>query len=121
MEWRDFLRTMERKGIIEQTSRVRGMCREIYDLARVTGRAIHNPLESLHKFLQTKPAENYAHVSPEELPLLLHAIRAYASAMDIRIGLHLLSILACRSSEIQEARWSKFDLKKYYVRSRRSE
>jgi len=57
---------MERKGIIEQTSRVRGMCREIYDLARVTGRATHNPLEGLHKFLQTKPVENYAHVSQEE-------------------------------------------------------
>lgn len=112
MEWMDFLRSMERKGIIEQTSRVRGMCREIYDLARVTGRATHNPLEGLHKFLQTKPAENYAHVSQEELPPLLRAIRAYPSAMDIRIGLHLLSMLACRPSEIREARWSEFDLKK---------
>ena len=71
MEWMDFLRRMEQTGIIEQTSRVRGMCREIYDLARVTGRAQYNPLEGLHKFLQTKPAENYAHVSLEELPALL--------------------------------------------------
>lgn len=31
MEWMEFLRSMEQKGIIEQTSRVRGMCREIYD------------------------------------------------------------------------------------------
>lgn len=112
MEWMEFLRSMEQKGIIEQTSRVRGMCREIYDLARVTGRATHNPLEGLHKFLQTKPAENYAHVSAEELPPLLRAIRAYPSATDIRIGLHLLSMLACRPSELREARWSEFDLDK---------
>ncbi|MDR6915389.1 integrase [Pseudomonas sp. 3296] len=112
MEWMEFLRAMEQKGIIEQTSRVRGMCREIYDLARVTGRATHNPLEGLHKFLQTKSAENYAHVSPEELPPLLRAIRAYPSATDIRIGLHLLSMLACRPSELREARWSEFDLDK---------
>ncbi|TMU78769.1 DUF4102 domain-containing protein [Pseudomonas fluorescens] len=112
MEWMDFLRTMERKGIIEQTSRVRGMCREIYDLARVTGRATHNPLEGLHKFLQTKPVENYAHVSQEELPPLLRAIRSYPSATDIRIGLHLLSMLACRPSELREARWTEFDLEK---------
>ncbi|QYY82805.1 tyrosine-type recombinase/integrase [Pseudomonas germanica] len=112
MEWMEFLRAMEQKGIIEQTSRVRGMCREIYDLARVTGRATHNPLEGLHKFLQTKAAENYAHVSPEELPPLLRAIRAYPSATDIRIGLHLLSMLACRPSELREARWSEFDLDK---------
>ncbi|KMN16511.1 tyrosine-type recombinase/integrase [Pseudomonas weihenstephanensis] len=112
MEWMEFLRSMELKGIIEQTSRVRGMCREIYDLARVTGRATHNPLEGLHKFLQTKPVENYAHVSQEELPPLLRAIRAYPSAPDIRIGLHLLSMLACRPSELREARWSELDLEK---------
>ena len=111
MEWMEFLRSMEQKGIIEQTSRVRGMCREIYDLARVTGRATHNPLEGLHKFLLTKPAENYAHVSLDELPALLRAIRTYGTA-DVRIGLHLLSILACRPSELREARWSEFDLNK---------
>jgi len=109
MEWMDFLRRMEQTGIIEQTSRVRGMCREVYDLARVTGRAQYNPLEGLHKFLQTKPAENYAHVSPEELPALLRAIRAYGTA-DVRIGLQLLAMLACRPSEIRESRWDEFDL-----------
>ena len=112
MEWMGLLRNMEQTGIIEQTSRVRGMCREIYDLARVTGRATHNPLEGLHKFLLTKPVENYAHVSPDELPPLLRAIRAYPSAVDIRIGLHLLSMLACRPSELREARWAEFDLDK---------
>lgn len=110
MEWMDFLRRMEQTGIIEQTSRVRGMCREVYDLARVTGRAQYNPLEGLHKFLQTKPPENYAHVSLEELPALLRAIRAYGTA-DVRIGLQLLAMLSCRPSEIREARWDEFDLK----------
>lgn len=110
MEWMELLRKMEQTGIIEQTSRVRARCQEIYDLARVTGRVTHNPLEGLHKFLLTKPAENYAYVSLAELPALLRAIRAYPSAIDVRIGLHLLSMLACRPSEIREARWSEFDL-----------
>lgn len=109
MEWMEFLRGMEQTGIIEQARRVRRYCAEVYDLARVTGRAQYNPLEGLHKFLQTKPAENFAHVSPDELPALLRAIRAYGTA-DIRIGLHLLSMLACRPSELREARWSEFDL-----------
>lgn len=110
MEWMEFLRGMEQTGIVEQTSRVRGMCREIYDLARVTGRATHNPLEGLHKFLLTKPVENFAHVSLEELPALLRAIRSYPHAPDVRIGLHLLTMLACRPSELREARWDEFDL-----------
>ncbi|MDE3735541.1 tyrosine-type recombinase/integrase [Pseudomonas resinovorans] len=110
MEWMEFLRSMEQTGIVEQTSRVRGMCREIYDLARVTGRATHNPLEGLHKFLLTKPVENFAHVSLEELPALLRAIRAYPHAADVRIGLQLLTMLACRPSELREARWEELDL-----------
>lgn len=112
MEWMEFLKRMEEKGIVEQTTRVRAMCREIYDLARVTGRATYNPLEGLHTFLQSHKKENFAHVPPEELPALLRAIRSYPSATDVRIGLHLLSMLACRPSELREARWAEFDLDK---------
>ena len=49
--WMDFLQTLERKGILEQMKRVRRSCKEIYDLTRVTGRAIHNPLDGLSRFL----------------------------------------------------------------------
>ncbi|MEC9483357.1 MAG: tyrosine-type recombinase/integrase [Halomonas sp.] len=110
LEWMEFLRDMEKKGIIEQTSRVRGICKEVYDLARVTGRAVHNPLEGLHKFLTTRKAANYSHVSQEELPALLRAIRSYPSAVDVRIGLFLLSRLAVRPTELRAASWSEFDL-----------
>lgn len=110
IEWMEFLRGMERKGIIDQMGNVRRFCKEIYDLARVTGRATHNPLEGLHRFLQTKPAENYAHVSQEELPELLRAMSAYPHAHDIRLGLKLLMLTGVRPSELREAPWSEFDL-----------
>jgi len=109
-QWMDFLQTLERKGILEQMSRVRRSCKEIYDLARVTGRAIHNPLEGLSRFLQSKPAENYAHVTAKELPELLRAIRTYPHALDLRLGLHLLTLTGVRPSELREAPWSEFDL-----------
>jgi len=109
-EWMQLLRTMEQKGIIEQTSRIRSICGEIYDLARVTGRATHNPLDGLNRFLQKSPAQNYSHVPPEELPALLRAIRSYPTR-DISIGMQLLCMIACRPSEIRCARWSEFDFK----------
>ena len=112
LEWMDFLRGMEQKGILEQMSRVRGFCKEIYDLARVTGRAVHNPLEGLHKFLQTRAAENYAHVANEELPALLRAITSYPHAKDVRLGLRLLALVAARPSELREAKWTEFDFDK---------
>jgi integrase len=36
-------------------------------------------------------------------------MRAYGT-IDVRIGLQLLSMLACRPSELREARWDEFDL-----------
>ncbi len=109
IEWMEFLQGMERLGIIEQTGRVRRSCKEIYDLARVTGRAVHNPLEGLSRFLQSKSAENYAHVTAKELPALLRAIRAYPHAHDLRLGLRLLMLTGVRPSELREATWEEFD------------
>lgn len=112
MEWMDLLRGLERQGIFEQMSRVRAYCKDIYDLARVTGRAVNNPLEGVHKFLSSGKAENYAHVSIEELPALLRAIRSYPHATDVQLGLRLLTLLAVRPSELREACWSEFDFSK---------
>jgi integrase len=112
MEWMELMRGMEQQGILEQMSRVRAYCKDVYDLARVTGRAVHNPLEGLHKFLQSGKAENYAHVSADELPALLRAIHSYPHAKDVQIGLRLLTLLAVRPSELREAQWSEFDFDK---------
>jgi integrase len=112
MEWMELLRGLERQGILEQMSRVRAYCKDVYDLARVTGRAVNNPLEGVHKFLASGKAENYAHVNIDELPALLRAIRSYPHALDVQLGLRLLTLMAVRPSELREARWEEFDLDK---------
>ncbi|MFI8480162.1 tyrosine-type recombinase/integrase [Pseudomonas sp. NPDC078700] len=111
IEWMELLQGMERQGIIEQMGRVRASCKEIYDLARATGRTVHNPVEGLARFLQSKPAENYAHVTAHELPTLLRAIAAYPHALDVRLGLRILMLTGVRPSELREARWNEFNLK----------
>lgn len=110
IEWMEFFRSMEQKGIIDQTGNVRRYCRDIYDLARVTGRATHNPIDGLHKFLATKPSDNYPHVTEKELPALIRAIRAYPHARDVCIGLQLLMLTCVRPSELREAAWSEINL-----------
>lgn len=109
MEWLTLLRGLEQAGIAEQTKRVRALCRDIYDLARVTGRIQHNPLEGLHKYLTPPKNKNYSHVSQDELPALLRAIGHYPHAPDVGIGLQLLSLLFCRPSELRTARWDEFN------------
>lgn len=109
MQWMEFFRVLEGKGIVEQARKIRSMCRDIYDLAKVTGRIKHNPIDGLHKFLSASQGENYSFVSIEELPGLLRAIKKY-STIDISIALQLIAMLACRSTELREAKWDEFNL-----------
>lgn len=114
-EWYKLFQMIQTKAgrngqpIIEQSKRIRQNCHEMYDLAKVTGRINYNPLEGIHKFLETSKAENMAHVEVNELPALLRAIRNY-SARDVSIGMQLLNMLFPRPTELREAVWSEFDL-----------
>lgn len=99
----------QEQGIYEQVNRIRAMCRDIYDFAKVTGRMDYNPVEGIQKYLQQGKKENMAHVSEQELPTLLRAINNYPS-FDVRMGLRLLTMLFCRPTELREAKWDEFDL-----------
>lgn len=110
IEWMNLFQSIQRqKGIIEQSNRMRALCQEAYDLAKVTGRIEYNPLEGLHRFLEIHRGENMRHVSPAELPALLRAIRNYPTR-EVAIGLELLSLVFCRPSELREATWDEIDL-----------
>jgi len=110
IEWMNHLKGIQHEHkIYEQVNRIRAMCRDIYDYAKVTGRIDYNPLEGLHKFLEQGDKKNMAHVDEKELPQLLKAIDNYPTP-DMRIGLKLLAMLFCRPSELREATWAEFDL-----------
>lgn len=110
IEWMEHLKGIQQQQqIFEQVNRMRSMCRDIYDYAKVTGRIDYNPLEGLHKYLEQGKKENMAHVSEQELPILLRAINNYPT-FDVRIGLKLLAMLFCRPSELRQAQWGEFDL-----------
>ncbi|MDQ8935059.1 tyrosine-type recombinase/integrase [Acinetobacter rudis] len=110
IEWMNLLKGIQQeKGIYEQVNRIRAMCRDIYDFAKVTGRIDYNPLEGIQKYLEQGKKTNMAHVDEKELPALLRAINNYPT-MDVRMGLQLLAMLFCRPSELRGAKWDEFDL-----------
>lgn len=117
-EWHDLFRDIQKKlnhrtgkPIVEMGQRVAALVREIYDYAEVMGKATYNPITNLHKYLLKHESVGMKHVSESELPALLRAIDTYRGS-DTRIGLKLLSILFCRSTELREATWEEFDLNK---------
>lgn len=117
-EWLELFQTIQQKlhprtgkPIIEMGSRVRGLCKDIYDLAEVTGRIDHNPISGIDRFLEKHKKQNMLHVSEEELPSLLKAMRVYPSK-PISIGLQLSIMLGCRPTEMRQAEWGEFDFVK---------
>lgn len=112
MEWMKLFQGMQEKGVYEQSKKVRRNCAEIYIFAKITGRALYNPLEGLHRFLDSKPSENYSHVTVEQLPDLIGAIRSYTGDELVQLGVRLLLLTFVRPSELREAVWSEFDFKK---------
>ena len=111
VEWFNHLRAIQvEQGINEQVKRILTMCRDIYNLAKVTGRIEYNPLEGIHKYLENGVSKSMPHVGTEDVPDLLRTIRRYP-AEETRIGLLLLSYLFCRPSELREATWDEFNFK----------
>lgn len=117
-EWLDLIQEVQQKPhpktgkpIIEMGNRVRGLCKDIYDLAEVTARIENNPLSGVEKFITKHDKQNMDHVNRDELPKLLVDLRLYPSRVT-SIGLQLLSMLACRPTELREAVWSEFKLEK---------
>lgn len=109
-EWFALFKGIEAQGRLETLAKTRAYCQDIYALAQVTDRTQYNPIDNLHKFLESSENESFAHVSPAEIPELIRALRAYPSR-PIAIGLQLLMLLAVRPTELRSAVWSEFDLK----------
>ena len=109
-EWFALFKVIEAQGRLETLAKTRAYCQDIYALAQVTDRTQYNPIDNLHKFLESSENESFAHVSPAEIPELIRALRAYPSR-PIAIGLQLLMLLAVRPTELRSAVWTEFDLK----------
>src|SRR5690606_33690631 len=66
VEWFNHLRAIQvEQGINEQVKRILTMCRDIYNLAKVTGRIEYNPLEGIHKYLENGVSKSMPHVGTE--------------------------------------------------------
>lgn len=111
LEWMQLFKKIQKEqGIIEQVNRMCSLCRDMYDLAKVTGRIEYNPLEGVGKFLDKAKSENMPHVPTKEFPMLLRSIRNYPTR-SVSLALQLLAMLFPRPSELSDAAKTEFQLK----------
>lgn len=111
LEWMQLFKKIQKEqGIIEQVNRMCTLCRDMYDLAKVTERIEYNPLEGIAKYLDKAKSENMPHVPTKEFPVLLRSIRNYPTR-SVSLALQLLAMLFPRPSELSESAKTEFQLK----------
>lgn len=114
MEVMQIMRTMEAQGIYETRDRLLQTIGAVFKYAMATGRARTNPADVRIALAERPKVENFACISPSELPKFLRSVDEYedmAKVSPIAISaFRLLMLTATRTSEVRFAKWADFDL-----------
>ena len=109
----DVLRSIEEKGYIETTHRVRSIVSQVFVFAAVSGvpGVTGNPAHGIGRVLK-RPAT--AHMSAilkaDELGRLLRDIDSYPGSAVVASALRLAPMLFVRPGELRKAQWDHMDL-----------
>ena len=105
-------KTVEMRGAGELAKRSLQMCSQIFRYAIANGKARRNPAVDIRPsdVLKTRKEVNHARVAVGDLPQLLRKIEAYKGTPTTRLAIKLMALTFVRTSELNEAKWSEFDL-----------
>jgi integrase len=106
------LRTIEKRGSLEQGKRTLGVISQIMDYATALGFCTFNPATSLNRHAPVKQTvEHFPCISWEEFPELLKAMESNPGGADTMTlgGLQLLMLCFMRTTELIAADWSEIN------------
>jgi integrase len=105
------LRKIEARGAIETADRGLLLCRQVWRYGIASGRVTRDITDGLKNALLPYRGKHFAAITdPEQLGVLLRAIRAYRGGPIVRAALQLAPVLFQRPGELRAAAWSEMDL-----------
>jgi len=109
----NFLKKLEKKGILETARRVRGIAGQILRYAIAYGYEINNPTFPLKGTLpRLKVRHMPAVTTPEELRKILKLFWAYPLSIIVRTALRLMVYLFHRLGELVSIQWKDVNFEK---------
>ena len=104
---------IERRGALTIARQVRGWLRQVfrYALVKVPGLEYNSAADLNVVAVPQRPTRHHAFLRMDELPALLHTLRAYDNE-TIRHGLRLLLLTGVRTCELLHATPEQFDLER---------
>ncbi len=111
------LKVIEKRGSLEQLSKIRQRCNNIFIYAKAKDLIESNPVEGLEIILKEHTAKNFNHITIAELPDLLNDIKVLKGEPTTKAGLEIAIHTFLRSSEIRFLTWDdiKFDDKVFII------
>lgn len=104
------LQKIEKRGALEQTSKIRRRCGEVLRYAVATGRAKYNFAPDLAIALSKPKTQHFPFLTESELPDFVKALESYEGSLVTKYATQLLMLTGVRTIELRAAEWKEFDL-----------
>ncbi|ELQ6243476.1 tyrosine-type recombinase/integrase [Cronobacter sakazakii] len=104
------LQKIEKRGALEQTSKIRRRCGEVLRYAVATGRAKYNFAPDLAIALSKPKTQHFPFLTESELPAFVKALENYEGSLVTKYATQLLMLTGVRTIELRAAEWKEFDL-----------
>lgn len=104
------LQKIEKRGALEQTSKIRRRCGEVLRYAVATGRAKYNFAPDLAIALNKPKTQHFPFLTESELPAFVKALESYQGSLVTKYATQLLMLTGVRTIELRAAEWKEFDL-----------
>ncbi|HEF0056789.1 tyrosine-type recombinase/integrase [Citrobacter sp. MGH104] len=104
------LQKIEKRGALEQTSKIRRRCGEVLRYAVATGRAKYNFAPDLAIALNKPKKQHFPFLSESELPAFVSTLENYQGSLVTKYATQLLMLTGVRTIELRAAEWVEFDL-----------
>ncbi|ELY2783277.1 tyrosine-type recombinase/integrase [Cronobacter malonaticus] len=107
------LQKIEKRGALEQTSKIRRRCGEVLRYAVATGRAKYNFAPDLAIALSKPKTQHFPFLTESELPAFVKALENYEGSLVTKYATQLLMLTGVRTIELRTAEWCEFDLNNF--------
>lgn len=106
------LKTIEARGVIDTTKRVRQNAGQIFRYAIASGKAIYNPSQDIAEALKTKEVQHLKAMPLSELPEFIRKINRNDARLyrQTCLALRMMVLTFTRKKELTHAQWSEFNL-----------
>ncbi|HHR6051916.1 TPA: tyrosine-type recombinase/integrase [Providencia alcalifaciens] len=103
------LQKIEKRGALEQASKIRRRCGEVFRYAVITGRAKYNPAPDLSGAIIKPETKHFPFLQESEIPDFVKALKNYQGSKITKYATLLLMLTGVRTVELRFAEWSEFD------------